>query len=307
MRVTRSTAAAAALPSGRDPRIAFLGPEAWLGCCAPPTRGQPRRLALPLSGDRPSLAAEPSARLEHFAPAVSVVFAPDRFAPDFLRALPGVTLGVLTDASGAELGPQVAAAAAALDRLVSFRPELSGARVDGARIWRMIPPPVGDGWFSEVRPLHGRPSAMTLGRSTPHREVLLLPAKHHHDLLQVIHGVEGELLRELLAEHDVAVYVPPRDGGFGPQAALHLAAGQLLFAQGLAPLHGLEPGLDYVPFTSGQDLVHRLDRLARFPEMHQRVRIRGRMKAESFRASTLFGRVVEDLHRDVAVFGSARR
>ena len=49
-----------------------------------------------------------------------------------------------------------------------------------------------------------------------------------------------------------------------------------------------------------------LERLARFPEMHQRVRVRGRMKAEHFRASRVFARVVHDLLADVAAFGPLR-
>jgi hypothetical protein len=46
-----------------------------------------------------------------------------------------------------------------------------------------------------------------------------------------------------------------------------------------------------------------LDRLGRFPEMHARVRVRGRLKAEQYRASRLFGRLMHDLRRDVAAFG----
>ena len=51
---------------------------------------------------------------------------------------------------------------------------------------------------------------MTIGRSTPHREAMLTPAKHHHDLLHVIHGVTGGALVELLGEYDVGVYVRAR-------------------------------------------------------------------------------------------------
>ena len=59
-------------------------------------------------------------------------------------------------------------------------------------------------------------------------------------------------------------------------------------------------------FESAEDLVWVLDRLARFPEMHQRVRVRGRMKAEDYRASRLFPRVIHDLVADVAAFGANR-
>jgi hypothetical protein len=37
--------------------------------------------------------------------------------------------------------------------------------------------------------------------------------------------------------------------------------------------------------------------------MHQRVRVRGRLKAEQYRSSRLFARVAGDLLADVAAFG----
>lgn len=193
---------------------------------------------------------------------------------------------------------------AAFDRVVSFRPGLTGAEIPGGRIWRAIPPPVSDVMFAEVRPLHRSPRVMAIGRSTPHREWMLTPAKHHHDLLHVIHGVSGSLLADVLGAYDVGVYVSPAPGaGFGAQVAGHLAAGQLLIASDLHPSHGLERNLDYIHFGSPQDLVHLLDRLRRFPEMHHRVRVRGRLKAEQFRASRLFRRIAHDLLADLAAFG----
>jgi hypothetical protein len=37
--------------------------------------------------------------------------------------------------------------------------------------------------------------------------------------------------------------------------------------------------------------------------MHQRIRVRGRLKAEQYRSSRLFARVVHDLLADVSAFG----
>jgi hypothetical protein len=37
--------------------------------------------------------------------------------------------------------------------------------------------------------------------------------------------------------------------------------------------------------------------------MHQRVRVRGRLKAEQYRSSRVFARLVHDLVADVATFG----
>ena len=84
---------------------------------------------------------------------------------------------------------------------------------------------------------------------------------------------------------------------------MHLAAGQLLLAETLDPAHGLERNIDYLHIDSPEGLARPLDRLGRFPEMHHRIRVRGRLKAEQYRASRLFGRVLTDLLADVAAFG----
>lgn len=302
-------------------RIAFLGRPIWLDCCAP-TAAAPgiayERFDLPAGADTERALAGVRA----FEPDATVIFDPaalfaqggarhsagdeprsePRLSAQALRAAGGATLGVLVgglpeDARAPEL--------AALDRLIAFDPALSGARVGAAEVWRAIPPPVNDTLFGEVCPLHGASQALSIGRSTPHREALLMPAKHDHDLLQVIHGVSGALLAELLGEYDVGVYVAPAPGAdFGWQVGAHLAAGQLLLSGTLAPLHGLERGIDYLEIDSPSSLAWTLDRLGRFPEMYQRIRVRGRLKAEQYRASRLFARIAHDLLADVAAFGT---
>jgi hypothetical protein len=302
-------------------RIAFLGPPVWLDCCAPtpPAPGIAyERFDLPVGADTERTLAGVGA----FAPDATVIldpatlFAPSgtpsspggesphsatRLSAQALRAVGGATLGVLV--GGLPKGGP-AAELAVLDRLVSFDPALTGAPVGSGKVWRATPPAVADTHFKEVRPLHRSPNAISIGRSTSHREAMLMPAKHDHDLLQVIHGVSGALLAELLDEYDVGVYIAPAAGaGFGWQVGAHLAAGQLLLSGTLAPLHGLERGLDYLEIDSPASLVWMLDRLGRFPEMYQRIRVRGRLKAEQYRASRLFARIVHDLLADVAAFG----
>jgi len=247
--------------------------------------------------------ARTSDALNDFRPHVSVVFDPPSVRVEALRALPGVTLGVLV--AGVPEGP-AARAAEGLDRLVSFDPALTGEHLGARQIWRAVPPPVSDALYAEVRPLHRAPRAMSIGRSSEHREAMLMPAKHHHDLLQVIHGVHGAPLAELLGECDVGVYVAREPGGgFGHQVGMHLAAGHLLLSEHLSPAHGLERNIDYLPLDSPHGLVWVLDRLRRFPEMHRRIRVRGRLKAEQYRASRLFSRLAHDLLLDVGAFGAA--
>jgi len=115
---------------------------------------------------------------------------------------------------------------------------------------------------------------------------------------------------ECLSCHGTAASAPPtvlaRYGsanGFGWQVGAHLAVGHLLIADLLMPSHGLEANIDYLHVSSPEELASGLERLGRFPEMHQGIRVRGRLKAEQYRASRLFSRVVYDLLADVSAFG----
>jgi len=275
-------------PAAAPVRVAFVGSDAVLGCMAP---------SLDVWGFE-------FGRLDDGPVDVTVVFDPPRLSTPLRTSSAGLVLGVLTERAAEEGWEETAAC---FDRIVSFYPALSGQTIAGREVWRAISPPVSDSLFGEVRELHARPRVMTIGRWSDHREHVLMPAKHHHDLFQVVHGVLGEELAQLLREFDVGIYVP-RDSpaGFAQQVPMHLAAGHLLLACTLEPNHGLERDIDYLHVSSAEGITWTLDRLARFPEMYQRVRIRGRVKAEQFRASRVFARLVHDLLADVAAFGSPR-
>jgi hypothetical protein len=280
-------------------RAALVGPREWVEACRPSLAEETLELRCFIAD--PEDWRQTPAALGGFRPAVTIVLDPLSLPAELLGELPGLRLGVLV---GGLPDEEQAGALDALDRIVTFRPSLTGAQAGAGRVWRAIPPPVADRFFGAVRPLHRAARAMAIGRSTPHREAMLMPAKHHHDLLQAISGLGGELLGEMLESYDVGVYVPPREhAGFGLQVALHLAAGQLLLAAPLSPAQGLERDIDYLQFDSPDGLIWTLDRLARFPEMHQRVRVRGRIKAEQFRASRVLRRLTEDLLADVRAFG----
>ncbi|MFZ2051238.1 MAG: hypothetical protein WB698_14080 [Solirubrobacteraceae bacterium] len=290
--------------AGTQPAVTFLGSAAALDRCAP-SAGQlgfsHRQLALKPRED----AGELFAQARELRCDLMVVLDPPTFPADALAQLPCITVGVLLDAPPSA-GEQ-ARSCATLDRVVTFDPALTGRTVGGLEIWRAIPPPVSDAFFNACKPPNRAPRAISLGRSTDYREWFLMPAKHHHDLMQAIHGLGGPLLAEVLAEYDVGVHVGRGSGGeFGWQAALHLAAGHLLLSEPLRPAHGLEADIDYMQFKSPEDLLVMLDRLASFPEMHRRTQIRGRLKAEHFRASRVFARLVHDALLDVGAFGGRR-
>jgi len=283
-------------------RAAFLGPRTWLrnGVPEAPVHGFRSRCFFSARTD--PAGAETLRDVRRFAPHVVVVFDPPALPAALVEALPGAGLGVMVEQEPADR--EAVALPPSIVRRVAFTPCVPGEQQPGGEIWRSIPPPVGDRFFKPVRDLCEAPRACSIGRSTEHREWMLMPAKHHQDLLQAVHGVEGAELEEVLDSHDVGVHVSARAGGrFGAQVGLHLAAGQLLLSEALEPAHGLEHDIDYLQFDSPDALVWMLERLGRFPEMHQRVRVRGRMKAEQYRASTLFARLSRDLLADVASFG----
>jgi hypothetical protein len=197
------------------------------------------------------------------------------------------------------------------DRLISFDPLIAEAlqkRVPDARIWRSFPLPVADYLFSPARRSRRQPRALFIGRSTDHREIFLEQAKHRYDILHVAHGASGRDLSELFSRFDVSINVHnERYPSFENRVSLSLAAGLLVLSEPLSPGHGLEPGIDYVELLAPADLNSALFHLAHYPDIYHRVRIRGRMKAEQFRASSVYPRIIGDLLLDITTFGSSRR
>lgn len=298
-----SGAPAPAQAGSRQLRVAFVGTRPWIDNCAPTLAANgiaPSRFELGMGESLERFVA--SLRSEHVD--VTVVFDPSGLSPELLRELPGNTLGLHPRPN---VDSKLAAVAGSLDRVASFFPSMTGVPAGETTLWRAIPPPVSDAVYGDVRRPRTGMKAMTVGRASDHRERMLLKAKHHHDLLQVVHGLSGDALIELLREYDIGVFVSPWPGGaYGAQIGMHLAAGQLLLAEAPTPAHGLERNIDYLHFDSADGLTWILDRLRRFPEMYHRIRVRGRLKAEQYRASRVFARIAHDLLADVHAFGSGR-
>jgi len=223
-------------------------------------------------------------------PRLAVVIDPSRYAGGLVERLPGRRIGIVADNDLADQRPE---GVRACELLLSFDPRREW--VGGVKVWRAMSPPVSDSFFvpKVVAPRH--PAAVTVGRSTPYREEVLIEAKHHYDLLQIIEGVSAEELTTFFRDHPVAVYVPRYPGG-GPawQIAAHLAAGQLLLSERAPTMFGLEEDVDYVAVKDGNHIMRLLEALSRFPTMFTRVAIRGRQKAEWFRASRVWQRLIDD-------------
>ena len=301
-------------------RVCFVGTRLYFEACA---------LGTPVAGIDPHFVDhrggnDPGpmlASLRALDPDVVVVFRPEIVPPGAFDGLRALTLGFNTEPI-----PRTADALAhpdqrwrlselaqtdpsQFDRIITFDP-LGAATAErhGLRVWRSLPLPVDDRFFAPVRPAARPPQVTFVGYSTDHREAWLVDAKHHYDVLHVAYGVQGAKLRELFARTDVAINLHGEPyPSFENRVCLHLAAGHLVLSEPLSPLHGLEPGIDFLELRSPGQLLQAIFGVRAFPDVHAAVRRRGRRKAEQFRASRVWPRVLGDLVRDVEAFGERRQ
>jgi hypothetical protein len=183
------------------------------------------------------------------------------------------------------------------DRLVAIDP----AAARGRPLWRLIAPPVDDRLFAPPRRLDHQAHVMVAAPSTAYREQLLTAAKHAHDVRHIAHGITPATLLDVLGQADVAVALRPHAGaGFEHDVAVHLAAGHLVICDELA--HGLEPHIDAIEIADDRQLAHAVGAVRAAPDVHHRVRIRGRQKADRFRASRVWPELIADLLADLDAF-----
>jgi hypothetical protein len=305
------------LPSLRAPlRVAFVGQSTFFRACAMEGESDGLRgtfVEHRAGGDSAAMLAA----LAAIEPHVVVVFRPEIVPPGAFADLPAITLGFLTEPLPRRGGTHpdlerrlrelATVDAANFDRIVAFDPLVADSAERVLPVWRAVPLPVADRYYRDVRLLAGNPRVVFIGRSTEHREKMLLPAKHEHDILHVAHGIDGDMLERTLDEHDVGINLHNEPyPSFENRVSLHLAAGHLVLSEPLSPSHGLEPAIDYLVVNGPGDILAAIDAMRRFPGVYQRVRIRGRRKAEGFRASHVYPRLVRDLLADVATFGTER-
>jgi len=232
---------------------------------------------------------------------VVIALDPAQLPPGALVGVPARVVAILPTGSPADAVDRIADGDA--DRIVALDPGLATAN---DRVWRSLAPPVNDALFADVAPAAGKRFAF-FGHTTDRREKYLIDAKHSFDLLHVDGGAVGDRLLELYATVSVAVNLHVDDQpAFEHRVPMHLAAGHLLISEKLAPTRGLETGLDFLEVGSRAELAKLLGAINEVPELHHRVRLRGRRKAEQFRASTVYERLLGDLDRDLIAFGSLR-
>lgn len=308
------------VPSRSARRVAFVGQRTYFEACAldreAPGIAAVGFLEFRAGGDAERMLGE----LQAFGPDVVVVFRPEIVPPGLFEELAALTLGFLTEPLPRSAGRRAVAPdlvrrrrdllaldASNFDRVVAFDPNIVGAAEEFVPIWRSLPLPVGDRYFRDVRAPTSEAQPLFVGRSTEHRERMLIDAKHRHDVLHLAFGVHADMLEGLLDAAWLGLNVHnDRYPSFENRVCLHLAAGHLVLSEPLDPLHGLEPDVDFLEVRSPEHLLATLEEALAEPGLHQSVRVRGRAKAELYRASSVWSRVVEDLVADVATFGSSR-
>jgi hypothetical protein len=310
-----------AATSDRPLRLAFVGQSTFFEACVlepgVDPRLEPRFHEYRGGGDAGALLTS----LERFDADVIVVFRPEIVPAGAFADLRATTLGFLTEplprsgnGAGAshedlerrlwELGT---VDASNYDRIVAFDPLIAETADRVLPVWRAVPIPVSDRYFRPVAAPDPSSPPLFVGRSTEHRERLLTPSKHRFDVLHLAFGVDAARLERLMGEHWLAINAHNEPyPSFENRVCLHLAAGHLVLSEPLSPPHGLEPDIDYLEFRGAEHLERLLAALQRDATLWHAVRVRGRRKAEQFRASRVYPRIVADLLADVRAFGSPR-
>jgi hypothetical protein len=305
-------------PSAGEPvRVAFVGQRTYFEACALGDEHRAlhtRYIDFRFDANAPALMAA----LRDFRPHVVIVFRPEIIPAGLFAGLDAATLGFLTEPIPRQGGDPHQdlenrlwelehTDVANFDRFVSFDPLISDTAQRVLPIWRSLPLPVADRYYAPVDRIEGIPRVVFVGHSTPYRERFLMPSKHEFDLLHLAFGVDADRLVQVMRDHEVGINIHnQRYPSFENRICLHLAAGHLVLSEPLSPEHGLEPGLDYIEIRTPEQLRHLIDMIRRFPNMYHRVRVRGRSKAEEFRASRVYPRLVADLLGDIAAFGTDR-
>jgi hypothetical protein len=299
---------------GARRRVAFVGQSTFFMACVPGEHGEHMTTTF-LEFREGSDPTPMRIELERFAADAVVVFRPETLPPGALADVAAPVVGFLTEpvprTLTSEPHPDLAKREgdlkrldpANIDRLVTFDPLIAPVAERVFPIWRSLPIPVADRLFMDPQPLHGPELRMVfVGRSTPHREAFLGPVKEFYDLLHVAFGAGIDELEDLLRQHDVTFNLHNEPyPSFENRVCLHLAAGHLVISEPLSPTHGLVAGQDYLEIVAPEDLLRAIWEVQRYPERTYEIRRCGRAIAENFRASAVFGNLIEDLLREVPV------
>ena len=299
-------------------RVAFVGQSVFFAQCS---------LEAPADGVEPVFvdfrsAAPPEpmlAALREIDPDVVLVFRPEIVPKGAFDGLRAHTIGYLTEPlprSADDKHPDLQARLRWLrevdpgnfDRIVSFDPLIAQTAASVLPVWRSLPIPVSDSLFADVRKRSRPARLLFVGRPTEHREELLATAKRNHPIVHIGHGLFGERLVRFMSRADVQLNLHNNPyPSFENRVCIALAAGNLVVSEQLSPRHELDPGRDYLEFKTAAELTELMKQLQRDPDAYLDVQHAGREKAEDFRASRVYPRLLREAVADIAASGSARR
>ena len=128
-----------------------------------------------------------------------------------------------------------------------------------------------------------------VGRVTDRRNQFLSSLKHYFDWTVVDHGLRN------LDGYSVAVNLHNENyPNFENRVSLHLARGHLVLTEPLRPRYELHEGLNLINCDTPIHLLQIAQAIEANPNPYREIAIRGRLAADSFRASTLWpDRLVE--------------
>lgn len=262
--------------------------------------------------------------LENLRPDAVVVFKPESLVTDCLQGLPTTKFGWFTEpiprvdhshndpqterwgasskvGNAADLRRRLEKARTVrtsnFDHFLSYDPLIVPTLSHFVDITASYPLPISDKYFSNsAESFTQNPGGITfIGRLTSHREKFLDRIAHRFNPLIVTHGLHGELLDVVLRQTGTAINLHNLPyPNFENRAAMHLAAGHLLLSEALSPSHGLEAGMDFIEISDPSDLEGRLFEIEMNPDQFSLLAIRGRQKAEYFRATRIFDRISKE-------------
>ena len=276
-------------------RVAFVGGAGAADAC-------PKLGAAPALVTRfLAIGRDPLGELRGLAPDVVVVFDPSADVPALPDDIGAATVAYLTrPAETADLGRY--------DRLLVSERGRARTLAPEQHVWRAVPLPVADQLFHDVADPDPAAPPLVTGGSRWHRSRVLRTVGAALTDAELAAGDKrhspargGDAAWIAVSLHD------PDGGGFEHRVAMDLARGRLVLSEPLHPRHGLEPGIDYAEFRSGAELGRLVASARNDPRPWRWMRVRGRRKAEQFRASRVWPRLVADVLADVAAFGRASR
>ena len=257
-------------------------------------------------------------RLKETSPDITIFFRPETIPSGTLKNVSGLKVGWFTEPisrsrnslafpywrSSAQKDLErrrknlVGRDFAQFDKFISFDPLIADSLSAFVDIWRSLPLPVDDKFFTDIDlDAQARVTYSFLGRPTKHRDKFLTgKLLHEFNIVYMAHGAQAEILQLVLRKSQVGINLHNENyPNFENRVPLHLASGHLLISEPLSPSHGLEEGIDFLSVRRPQDLCAAINEAEYHLSSFDLMRQRGRQKAEYFRASAVYSKILNEI------------